>query len=357
MISLRSLETQKASASSTEHSLAAQDKALDTLRSEVQHNLAMASSMTSMIRTMSHQVSRFANLLVSVKTMLSQGFKLNIAIYRAVLSIQESLSLCIDRPLIQEPFMLEDPLGRVAPVHLQFITSWEAFHAVLTTRFIGLPGYNKIERREFVLQEGATSREISSEDPWEIAFRPGASVCMSIVFRQAAKITESNSHCPHCGSISERETSDDVHWCVVLLLALFVSWLMSLMLSAKCKMIYRRITEVSEVQPTRSGPYPKSKWAVESWDERSLSEEVRHFKRVRILLNVIKTRGTAFASDDRYGALSSRRGVGEHRRAVRNLECEHCGKRFMNSMKDLSRHVLVHHGGAVFNYPCERLGY
>lgn len=212
MVSINGLDTQKASASSTERSLAAQDTALDTIRSEIQQNSALASSMTSMIRSMSHQVSRFANLLVSVKSLLSVGFKLNLATYRAVLSIQESLSHSMDRPLIQEPFMLEDPLGRVAPVHLQFITSWTAFDAVLATRFEGLPGHKKIERREFVLQERSTSREISREDPWEIAFRPGASVCMSLVFQQDVKITESNSHCPYCGNISDKATSDDVHW-------------------------------------------------------------------------------------------------------------------------------------------------
>lgn len=386
MITLGDRDMQKASASSIERGLAVQDVTLNILRSEIRNNSALVSSMTSMIRTMSHQLSRFTNLLVSVKSMLSLGFKLNLATYRAVLSIQESLSHSIGRPLVQEPFMLEDPLGRVSPVHLQFITSWEAFHAVLGTRFVGLPGHDKIERREFVLQEGSTSREISSEDPWEIAFRPGASVCMSIVFRRAVKITGSNSHCPHCGSISESETSDDVHWCVTLLLAFFVGWLMFLISSSKCSMIYRHVAEVNEVaqpiipsppdywsqqpsfggagfsdQPARFGPYPKRKWTVDIWDERSLSEKVRHFKRVRILTNVKENRRAVFASDDRYQAIPSWRSAREHRRAIRIQKCEHCGRRIVGLLKELNRHVLAHHrevyhGGIHVPFRCGHQG-
>lgn len=203
---------QKASSTLTERSLADQNEELATLRSEIRDNSALASSMTSMLRTMSQQFSWFTNLLVSVKSMVGQGFRLNLATYRAVMSIQQSLGQSMDRTLIQDPFVLEDPLGRVAPVHLQFITSWKAFYTVLATRFEGLPGHNKIERREFVIQERATNREISSNEPWEFAFRPGASVLMSLVFQRDVKTAESKSHCPYCGDVSESGTAYDVHW-------------------------------------------------------------------------------------------------------------------------------------------------
>lgn len=86
-------------------------------------------------------------------------------------------------------------------------------------------------------------------------------------------------------------------------------------------MIYRRVTEVTEIsQPTipglpnywsqrpsfgrpgfhnkepTMGPFLKRKRTMESWEELSLSEEVRSFKRVRILSNIRKARRTAFAS-------------------------------------------------------------
>lgn len=118
----------------------------------------------------------------------------------------------------------------------------------------------------------------------------------------------------------------------------------------KCGMIYRRVTEVMEIdqptipglpnywsqrpsfgrsgfhnQPPKIGPFLKRKRSMESWEELSLSEEVRSFKRVRILSSIKKTRKAAFASweekaswsvtesdqidtvtgDDRFGAKSS----------------------------------------------------
>lgn len=86
-------------------------------------------------------------------------------------------------------------------------------------------------------------------------------------------------------------------------------------------MIYCRVTEVTEVdlptipatpdywsqqpsfgqagfsnQSVNFGPFLKRKRTVESWEHLSLSEEVRHFKRVRIQSKIKKPRRTAFAS-------------------------------------------------------------
>lgn len=91
--------------------------------------------------------------------------------------------------------------------------------------------------------------------------------------------------------------------------------------SMECGMIYRRVTEVTEVdQPTipglpnywsqrpsfgrsgfknqspKMGPFLKRKRSMESWEDLSLSEEVRSFKRVRILSNIKKPRRAAFVS-------------------------------------------------------------
>lgn len=86
-------------------------------------------------------------------------------------------------------------------------------------------------------------------------------------------------------------------------------------------MIYRRVTEVTEIdQPTipelpnywnqqpsfgqtgfdnkspTLGPFLKRKRTMESWEDLSLSEEVRSFKRVRVLSNIKKARRAAFTS-------------------------------------------------------------
>ena len=45
--------------------------------------------------------------------------------YQAVMSSQTNIPAGIERCWTQEPTMLEDALGRVTPIHLEFVDSWE----------------------------------------------------------------------------------------------------------------------------------------------------------------------------------------------------------------------------------------
>ena len=70
-----------------------------------------------------------------LKTFMRKIFVVNRATYKAVMDIQTCLPSHLERTLYQEPFILEDAIGRIAPVHMQFINSWEAFDSVLELRF------------------------------------------------------------------------------------------------------------------------------------------------------------------------------------------------------------------------------
>lgn len=70
-----------------------------------------------------------------LKTFMRKIFVMNVATYKAVLDIRRCLPSHLERSLYQEPFILEDAIGRIAPVHMQFISSREAFDAVLELRF------------------------------------------------------------------------------------------------------------------------------------------------------------------------------------------------------------------------------
>ncbi|PVI02417.1 hypothetical protein DM02DRAFT_487375, partial [Periconia macrospinosa] len=113
-----------------------------------------------------------------LKGFMRRIMAMNIATYHAVLSIQSALPSYRERGLIEEPFILEDPIGRVAPVHLQFVTSWDAFNAVLEIRFRNLQGHTKVQKQQYVLQEKATKRDIKQEKNWEGAFLPGQRIEM-----------------------------------------------------------------------------------------------------------------------------------------------------------------------------------
>ena len=51
--------------------------------------------------------------------------EVNSLTYEAVLSLQTSIPDQLERCWSQEPATLEDALGRVTPIHLEFLESWE----------------------------------------------------------------------------------------------------------------------------------------------------------------------------------------------------------------------------------------
>jgi len=123
-------------------------------------------------------------------------FAINFAIYRTVSEIQASLPSHLERTMWQQPFELEDAIGRVFPVHLQFICTWDSFDYVLETNFRNLQGHKKILNKDFVLQERATKRDISRDLPWERAFLPGQKIEMSMIFTDSRD--DRQQCCPGC---------------------------------------------------------------------------------------------------------------------------------------------------------------
>ncbi|KAI4683916.1 uncharacterized protein J4E84_006756 [Alternaria hordeiaustralica] len=119
-----------------------------------------------------------------LKGMIRGAMTINFATYRAIMRLQNSLPSHLERSMFEEPMILDDPMGRIAPVHLQFITSWDAFHAVLEMRFQDMPGQIKMGRRQYALQASGTGREIELSHPWHAAFIPGQRIDMSFIFSQ-----------------------------------------------------------------------------------------------------------------------------------------------------------------------------
>lgn len=180
------------------------------------------------------RIGMFTSFMVYIRSMVRQavhisqsGFQVSLATYRAAMAIQQSLATPLERySLIQEPVILEDALGRIAPVHLQLITSWKAFDTVLKIRFETLQGYSKVKRREFVLQERATAREVSRVVPWERALRPGQMIEMSLVFQESITVEEDSptqtdgaigmdlNLCPNCQASPSGTETLDISWYV-----------------------------------------------------------------------------------------------------------------------------------------------
>jgi hypothetical protein len=96
----------------------------------------------------------------------------------AVQKIQSSLPPQVS---LQKPVIFLDALDRLAPIHLEWINSQEAFLAVLKVRFKHV-GLRMIEDGRFALQATATKRDINLNRPWEVCFYPGQAYDMSMLF-------------------------------------------------------------------------------------------------------------------------------------------------------------------------------
>ncbi|CAO2654749.1 Nn.00g114820.m01.CDS01 [Neocucurbitaria sp. VM-36] len=223
-----------------------------------------------------------------LKALMRRAIATNIATYHAVLSIQAILPSRLERGMIEEPFILEDPIGRVAPVHLQFVTSWEAFNAILEVRFRDIQGYSKIKQRKYGLQDRSTGRDILQTRRWDGAFLPGQRVEMSLLFETKGGTVSDDAHvfCPGCQATSAGGNEADIQ-------------------CERCGMWFRRITVIREVEARPPVPLPKPWTAKPEFGKSTLAfqivgplkagrkrtapddlegeEEAREFKRVRII--------------------------------------------------------------------------
>lgn len=169
-------------------------------------------------------LSRVGDLCAHIKAVVTKTFFVNMATYKAVLALQNLLPSHLERTLINEPFVLEDAVGRISPVHLQFISSWAAFEAVLETRFRGIQGYEKVVNGHWTLQDHATGRDISRTSCWEGAFLPGQRIDMSLLFERETTVDafdhagefdvgrDDSAACPRCRAHVAGLVNKEILW-------------------------------------------------------------------------------------------------------------------------------------------------
>jgi hypothetical protein len=204
-----------------------------------------------------------------LKSLMRGAMAINFATYRAVIRLQNALPSHLERGMFEEPIILDDPIGRISPVHLQFITSWDAFHSVLEVRFENAPGYRKMIQRKYSLELKGTKKDISQSRLWQDAFLPGQRVEMSFIFNDKG----SGDTCPGCQTTSDKSVDADTH-------------------CENCQIWFRRIQEVpQEPFGERDGMQHREHTARSSRSEsgkRTLDdlgeyeEDITKFKRVRL---------------------------------------------------------------------------
>ncbi|KAI9713535.1 MAG: hypothetical protein M1820_000917 [Bogoriella megaspora] len=121
----------------------------------------MLENIQSTLRSTELKKERMSHLITSPATSISrpnwveqpsQGVRLlmqgtinaKVAMCKAEVSIQDVLLRKVPNSMIEEPFLLEDAIGRVAPVPSTLVTSWPALQGVLEARFQDVQGAAKI---------------------------------------------------------------------------------------------------------------------------------------------------------------------------------------------------------------------
>jgi hypothetical protein len=128
--------------------------------------------------------------------------------YRILVDLQSRVPREFEPCWIQEPLILTDALGRVAPIHLELVNSWEVFDAVLSARFLNVPGGQKIERKEYAIQDRSSQQDIERSYSFGSGFLPGRRIDMVMIF----KTQHSGASCPGCGLRSDAESSEATMW-------------------------------------------------------------------------------------------------------------------------------------------------
>jgi hypothetical protein len=144
-----------------------------------------------------------------LKGLLYRSIAINIATYQVVIRNQTPLPIRLERGLIEEPVILEDAIGRIAPVHLQFVTSWDAFDAVLEIRFRGMQGHRKIIQRQYELQDRVSGKDIEKSRSWDRAFLPGQRVEMSMLFH-SDEPANAHTACPGCHTSAQSSADAEI---------------------------------------------------------------------------------------------------------------------------------------------------
>jgi hypothetical protein len=201
------------SSTKTERFLTRQDTTLKNIQDRLETSRRLISTSNTILSNMSEHLEWIKKLGSDLTAFTARIMAKNVAIYKEVLAIRTTLTQ-ISRPLAEDPIILEDALGRIAPVHLRFITSWEAFDAVMELRFQGKRGFNKVKRKQYALSDSATNQDVDLSEDWEDAFTPGQKIDMSLLFRNPLESGEADrlQTCPHCQAVSEEAPGKNTLW-------------------------------------------------------------------------------------------------------------------------------------------------
>jgi hypothetical protein len=189
-------------------------KATDDAKSLARQNHNLLSTQADLILMISQNIASCSTRQQAedLQLVMLKVLDTNMKIYKMVLDMQTlqfQLPLQVDR---QQPVYFEDAHGRIALFHTEFISSFDAFQAVMEVRFHHVPGLKKVQNIEYTIQDLSSKRKFDLTASWDSIFLPGRKMTMSIVFRRPHM---SMSSCPGCQTENKTEGSNiesEIQW-------------------------------------------------------------------------------------------------------------------------------------------------
>ncbi|KAE9373748.1 hypothetical protein N431DRAFT_338810 [Stipitochalara longipes BDJ] len=186
--------------------------------------------------------------------------------FQSHMRLQQSTPRGIGTGWQYDPVTLEDALGFRVPIPLEIVTSWKILDLILLERFEKRPGYQKVLRGEFAIEEGITGRDISRENEFAMCFRPGQKIDMSMIF---SNLDTSSNHCPRCRTKSEASAEARTQ-------------------CTSCQMWFQRLVEIDDESDPESIVEPAERPATAHSSVRTKKTKVvvstpADFQRVRLL--------------------------------------------------------------------------
>ena len=203
--------------------ITSQDAALQEIRSRLDENEKQVTRSHCLSSKLTERVEWIKHLGCELRSLIQQVIRVSFRNYRLLVRIDKAVTAGICRPMTEEPIIFEDALGRIAPIHLRFISSWEAFDAILLIRFKNRAGFEMVKRKEYTLHEQSTNREIDQAADWDTSIIPGEKINMSLTFkidssqqrRASRKRRRSlDANCPYCYATSSQPAGSVVQWYV-----------------------------------------------------------------------------------------------------------------------------------------------
>lgn len=183
---------------------------MNEIKNELQENNKQVRAGNAFTSTIveSLRLDWIRSLSLDIKKFMQGVFVTTFATYKVVLDIRRRLPSHLERCPYQEPFVLEDSHGRIKPVHMDCINSWDAFHAWLEVQFRDLQCHTMVQNKKYILHESAANRDIEQRSPWENAFLPGQRIVMCMLFIDCTDST----CCPKCFLESPVAKDSDIKW-------------------------------------------------------------------------------------------------------------------------------------------------